>query len=244
MGERPSKITDAALLAAVPGAANLRQLLQALGVAAYGANYELVRARLRRLGVDEPRFRPTRRTPPVDPVDLRTVVARSDTWAQAARELGLRGSSGERRVKQLALEARLDVSHMLGQGWGRSGRLGGRAAQPLEELLVRGRLLGTSKLRVRLLREGVLVPECQCCGRDTWQGGPIPLELDHANGDRTDNRLENLRLLCPNCHAGTPTYRGRNIGSPGARGLALEPEVQPDAGRSHRRLLAILGSTA
>jgi len=43
-----------------------------------------------------------------------------------------------------------------------------------------------------------------------WLGQPIPLELEHANGDRTDNRLEKLSLLCPNCHALTPTYRGRN----------------------------------
>lgn len=225
-------------------AANLRQLLQALGVAAYGANDELVRERLRRVGVDEPRFSPTRRTPPVAPDLLRAVVARSDTWAQAACELGQGGASGERRVKRLALDARLDVSHMLGQSWGRGARLGGREAEPLTALLVRGRRVATSKLRVRLLREGVLADECSGCARDTWEGAPIPLELDHVNGDRTDNRLQNLRLLCPNCHAGTPTYRGRNIGAPGVRGRALEPEAHPDVGRSHRRLLAILGATA
>jgi 5-methylcytosine-specific restriction endonuclease McrA len=50
------------------------------------------------------------------------------------------------------------------------------------------------------------------CDRERWNGLPIPLELDHVNGMRSDNRLSNLRILCPNCHAQTPNYRGRNIG--------------------------------
>ena len=54
------------------------------------------------------------------------------------------------------------------------------------------------------------------CHLASWNGRPIPLELDHVNGRRTDNRLDNLRILCPNCHAQTDTYRGRNIGSLGA----------------------------
>lgn len=67
-------------------------------------------------------------------------------------------------------------------------------------------------LKRRLLEEGVKTARCEGCGGDEWRGAPIPLELDHINGDRRDHRLENLRLLCPNCHAQTPTYRGRNIG--------------------------------
>lgn len=241
---RPSKISDEALLAAVPGAANLRQLLQALGVAAYGGNYEVVRERLGRLGVNEPRFSPRRRTRPVAPNDLRDAVAQSDTWSMAARRLGLSGSPAERRVKRLALEARLDATHMLGQGWNRGARLGGREAEALCSLLVRGRQIGTSSLRRRLLQERVLAAVCQACGRDTWEGGPIPLELDHVNGDRTDNRLENLRLLCPNCHARTPTYRGRNIGAPASRRPAPQAQPVPDGERSGRRLFALLGVAA
>lgn len=213
MAERPTKITDAALLAAVPAAANLRQLLLSLGVAAYGGNYEVVRERLRRLGVDEERFGPRPRPVPISADELARAVAASRSWAAAARRLGVPGGAGEKRVRGLALEARLDTSHLLGQGWKRGRADGGRVAEPLSALLVRGRRIGTTKLRHRLLREQVLEPLCASCGLGTWLGAPIPLELDHLNGDRHDNRLENLRLLCPNCHARTDTYRGRNIGA-------------------------------
>jgi 5-methylcytosine-specific restriction endonuclease McrA len=53
-------------------------------------------------------------------------------------------------------------------------------------------------------------PICSCCSGTEWLGKPMPLELDHINGDNANNSLDNLRLLCPNCHAQTPTYRGKN----------------------------------
>ena len=53
-------------------------------------------------------------------------------------------------------------------------------------------------------------PKCADCGLTTWRGRSLPLHLDHINGDHTDNRLENLRILCPNCHATTDTWCARN----------------------------------
>ena len=68
----------------------------------------------------------------------------------------------------------------------------------------------SDKLKVRLINEGYLNPICAICERQYWIGESIPLQLDHINGNNDDNSLENLRLLCPNCHAQTPQYRLRD----------------------------------
>ena len=69
----------------------------------------------------------------------------------------------------------------------------------------------TRNLKERLIKEGILTKICSECGiTDEWNNKPITLQLDHINGVRDDHRLENLRLLCPNCHSQTDTYCGRN----------------------------------
>lgn len=77
-----------------------------------------------------------------------------------------------------------------------------------------GELLATSKsgatIKRRLLRAGILENRCDDCGLTEWRGRPISIQLDHRNGIRNDNRLENLRMLCPNCHSQTETFGTRN----------------------------------
>lgn len=80
---------------------------------------------------------------------------------------------------------------------------------PLEELLVAGTYRSRHNLRLRLIDEGVKEERCEVCGLSSWRSGPIPLALHHVNGDRLDNRLENLELLCMNCHGQTPNFAGR-----------------------------------
>lgn len=83
---------------------------------------------------------------------------------------------------------------------------------PLHEILVINSAYQSNKLRKRLLKAGLKHHQCESCGQTEWLGTKIPLELDHINGDKHDNRLQNLRIICPNCHALTDTYRGKNIG--------------------------------
>jgi 5-methylcytosine-specific restriction endonuclease McrA len=64
----------------------------------------------------------------------------------------------------------------------------------------------------RLFDSNLKEHKCEHCGKTEWLGYSIPLELHHINGIHTDNRIENLRVLCPNCHALTDNYRGKNIG--------------------------------
>ena len=79
---------------------------------------------------------------------------------------------------------------------------------PLEDILTNKVKFHTGQLKKRLIFEGLLEDKCKDCGNEgIWNNKPITLELDHINGDDNDNRLENLRILCPNCHSQTPTFR-------------------------------------
>lgn len=81
-------------------------------------------------------------------------------------------------------------------------------AMPIDQLL--GAPRSRTHIKGRLISAGLLENKCQTCGLESWLGKPISMHIDHINGVRDDHRLENLRMLCPNCHSQTETYSGRN----------------------------------
>ena len=81
------------------------------------------------------------------------------------------------------------------------------------------------KLKKRLLKENVKMYKCESCNLEEWLQKPIPLELHHKDGNRFNNQLKNLMLLCPNCHALTPNYRAKNIKNLSAQSEMIEVEL-------------------
>lgn len=91
-----------------------------------------------------------------------------------------------------------------------SGKGTRRPLISLEDVFSGKKKMRSYNLRIRLIVEGYKKNECERCHTIEWQGEVLVLELDHKNGNNKDNRLENLQILCPNCHSLTPTFRGRN----------------------------------
>lgn len=219
---RGRRWTDAQLAAAVAEATNLYGVFQALGMRVGGGAWIRMQDHIHRLGLDTSHWPAG---PVTDPqgarperpswTDAEMLEAATDARSvrQVMGRLGLDPDRkrGRREVERRLRDVGIEPTSLSGQGWAAGTDRPTRRARPLADILVRGSTVGSSKLRQRLLREGVLQPRCASCHLDEWLGQAIPLQLDHIDGDRTNNLLVNLRLLCPTCHALTDTYCGRNI---------------------------------
>jgi hypothetical protein len=218
---RSPRWTDAELRDVVATSRSLGEVCRRLGLRPGGGTYATLRRHIARLRIDDSHLpivvagRVRRRRSWTD-AELRAAVAASASLAEVQRRLGFRPSGGMHRYLQLHIRRLgLNTDHFLGQGWarGKTTTTGFRPV-PLSDLLVaNSSYVNSARLRRRLIAVGLKTARCERCGLDEWQGEPLPLALDHVNGDPADNRLENLRILCPNCHALTDTWCGRNRGA-------------------------------
>ena len=178
--------------------------------------YDVMRKHIKRLGIDASHLPRASEGSPrsarkFSDEDLVRAVAASTTVHGVLRHLGYPLNGGMFRYVTAHIRQRgLDTTHFTGQSWSKGQTLPRGPKRPLEEVLVLGSVVATGHLRRRLIAAGVTDEAGEECGLTEWRGRPLTLALDHVNGDHTDNRLENLRILCPNCHAQTDTWCGRN----------------------------------
>lgn len=148
---------------------------------------------------------------------VRNIVPSCVSYRQVLSKLGLKEAGGNYAcIKKLMKENNIDFSHFTHQSSNRGKNFGPK--RPIQDYFDNKFSITSYKLRRRLIREGYFEHKCYTCNNKEWLGEPIPLELEHKDGNHANNNLSNLTLICPNCHARTPTYRGKNIGKSSSGG--------------------------
>ncbi|MGX1030263.1 HNH endonuclease signature motif containing protein [Streptomyces sp. SAI-097] len=197
---------------AARGARTLSEALVRLGVDPKSWKRRYISDRMRKLGVDVSHFE--REGAKWTREILEPVVAQSASVYEVLRRLGLDPVGGHhtnisRRIRAYGI----DTSHFTSVVRTEAQRHNQRR-RTAEEILVadtsaRARRVPGTRLK-RAMRELDVEERCALCGNEpVWLGEPLPLEVDHIDGDWRNNRIENLRMLCPNCHSTTDSYRGR-----------------------------------
>lgn len=141
-----------------------------------------------------------------------SLVKKSSSISEIIRYFGFTTTGNvQKTVKQRCKEDNIDISHIPLGLRSNKGRMFIRDKTPLKEIMIKNSSYSRGHLKKRLLKEGILENKCSLCGQlPVWQDKILVMRIDHINGNNTDHRLINLRIVCPNCDSQLSTFCGRN----------------------------------
>ena len=140
--------------------------------------------------------------------ELENIVSESSTFAEVMMKIGYSGNRGNsiKGLKKYFDELNIDYSYFSKKNINNYSH----PEYTLDEIMIQNSsYTNYFRLKQRIIRENILEYKCSVCGIKDWNGKSLVLQLDHINGDNRDNRIENLRFLCPNCHSQTETFCGK-----------------------------------
>lgn len=135
-----------------------------------------------------------------------TIIQQSVSYSDVLRKTNNSISGASLRVlKKYIVENNIDISHFKARGTFNS------RTKKISEWLKHGTIIGSNSLKIKLYKHNLKKEQCELCGQEPiWMGKKMALILDHIDGDNTNNIIENLRIVCPNCNATLPTHCGKN----------------------------------
>lgn len=140
---------------------------------------------------------------------IKKYVEESFSIAQVLKKMRLKCTGGNYTYfHKVIRENNIDISHFTGKLWCK-GKHTDTYSRPIEDYLNNEAPISSTKLRRKLLNNGIKINKCELCGITSWNDAPLVMHLHHKDGNHFNNNLDNLQILCPNCHSQTDTYSGK-----------------------------------